>query len=203
MEVLLIDDHPALNIGIATILESTGVFTVLGQAETLAQAMGLIAKSESLPALVILDLILGEENGLGFFPMLEKHCAGKKAPKPPVLVCSAVADSFTIQTALKSGAAGYLSKACGRAELIKAVYEVLRGEVYVSEDLNVKLTEENKRLYARFTKKEIKVIDLIKAGKTNRQIADEMGISIRTVANYTNQIYFKTGLSNREEVRRL
>jgi len=203
MEVLLIDDHPTVNIGIATILESTGVFTACGQAGTLAQAMELIEKSETLPALVILDLILGDENGLDFLPMLEKHCADKKAPKPPVLVCSAVADSFTIQTALKSGAAGYLSKAGGRAELLKAIYAILGGNVYVSDDLNVKLTEESKRLYARFTKQEIKVIDLMNANKTNREIADELCISIRTVENYTSKIYFKTGLSSREEVRRL
>ena len=203
MDILLIDDHPAVNIGIATILESTGVFTISGQAGTLGQAMDIIEKSETLPALVLLDLILGEENGLDFLPMLKKYCAGKKIPAPPVLVCSAVGDSFTIQTALKLGAAGYMSKAGGSAELLKGIYSTLGGKIYVSEDLKAKLTEESKRIYAMFTKTEIKVVNLMKAGKTNPEIADQMCISIRTVENYTNKIYFKTGLSGREEVRRL
>jgi len=65
---------------------------------------------------------------------------------------------------------------------------ILRGKVYVSDELNVKLTEENKRFYAKFTKQEIKVIELVKANKTNAQIADDL---------------FKTGVSSREELRML
>jgi len=122
---------------------------------------------------------------------------------PLVLVCSALADSFKIQTALKLGAAGFLSKTGGKAELLKAIDAILCGKVYVSDELSAKLTEESKNLYAKFTKQEIKVIDLIKANKTNQQIADELFISIRTVANHTSKIYFKTGFSSREEVRQL
>jgi len=203
MEVLLIDDHPMLNAGIAAMLESTGLFTICGQAESLAQAMGIIEGSATLPSIIILDLLLGDENGLDFFPKLERYCADKKTAKPLVLVCSALADSFRIQTALKLGAAGFLSKAGGKEELLKAIDAILRGKVYVSDELSAKLTEESKNLYARFTKQEIKVIDLIKANKTNQQIADALFISIRTVANHTSKIYFKTGFSSREEVRRL
>jgi len=203
MKVLLIDDHPMLNAGIASMLESTGFFRVYGQAESLAQAMSIIEESEDLPSIIILDLLLGEENGLDFFPMLEKYCADKQTAKPPVLICSALVDSFNIQSAFKLGAAGFLSKAGGKAELLNAINAILCGKVYVSDELNIKLTEENQCLYAKFTKQEIRVIDLIKANKTNQEIANELDINIRTVANYTNKIYLKTGLSSREEVRRL
>jgi DNA-binding NarL/FixJ family response regulator len=199
MEVLLIDDHPLLNAGIISILESTGLFTVCGQAESLAQAMNFIEESEILPSLIILDLLLGEDNGLDFLPILEKYCANKKIPRPPVLVCSALGDSFKIQTALKLGASGFLSKTGGKAELLKAIDTILGGKVYISGELNIKINEYS-RMYAKFTKREIDVINLLKANKTNKQIASALSINLRTVENYISKIYFKTGFSSREEL---
>ena len=202
MEIMLIDDHPLLNAGIVSILEATGLFTVCAQAESLAQAMSIIEKSETLPQLIILDLLLGEDNGLDFFPMLENHCRNKNIPKPPVLVCSAIGDSFKIQTALKLGAAGFLSKTGGRAELLKAIDTILGGKVYISNELNIRL-KENSGMYAKFSKREIDVINLLKQNKTNKQIAEALGINVRTVENYISKIYFKTGFESREEVQKL
>jgi len=202
MEVLLIDDHPMLNAGIVTILESTSLFKVCGQAESLTQAIRFIEKSETLPSLIILDLLLGEDNGLDFLPMLDNYCVGKKIPKPPVLVCSALGDSFKIQTAIKLGAAGFLSKTGGKAELLKAIDIILSGKVYISSEINVKLSESSS-MYAKFTKREIDVINLLKQNKANKQIADALSISLRTVENYISKIYFKTGFSSREEIQKL
>ena len=202
MEVMIIDDHPLLNAGLVSILETTGLLTVSSQAESLAQAMAVIEESETLPSLIILDLILGEDNGLDFLPMLENHCNSKKIPKPPVLVCSALDDSFKIQAALKLGAAGYLSKTSDKAELLKAIDTILCGKVFISKELNIKLNEKSS-IYAKFTKREIDVINLLKQNKTNQQIADSLAISLRTVENYMSKIYFKTGFSNREEVQKL
>ncbi|MCL2066335.1 MAG: response regulator transcription factor [Treponema sp.] len=202
MEIMLIDDHPLLNAGIASIIETTGIFTSCVQAESLVQAMSIIEKSKTLPSLIILDLLLGEENGLDFLPMLEKYCHDKKVPKPPVLVCSALGDSFKIQTAMKLGAAGFLSKTGGKAELLKAIDTILDGKVYISNELNIKLNE-NFRIYAKFSKREIDVINLLKQNKTNKQIAGALCISHRTVENYVSKIYFKTGFSSREEVQKL
>ena len=78
MDVLIIDDHPMLNAGLVSILESTGIFTVTGQAQSLKEAMSFIEEADTLPSLIILDLLLGEDNGLDFLPMLEKFCRNKK-----------------------------------------------------------------------------------------------------------------------------
>jgi len=139
MEVLLIDDHPMLNAGIVSILEQTGIFKVCAQAQSLKEAMNIIENSETLPSLVILDMLLGEDNGLDFLPMLENFCQNKKIPKPPVLICSVLGDSFKIQTALNSGAAGFLSKTGGKEELLKAIDAILSGKVYISDEVNIKL----------------------------------------------------------------
>ncbi|MCL2609683.1 MAG: response regulator transcription factor [Treponema sp.] len=200
MKALLIDDHPMLNAGIVSILESTGLFASCVQAQSLSQAMSVIGNAETMPSLVILDLLLGEENGLDFLAMLENHCKARKLQKPPVLVCSAIADSLKVRSALKLGASGFLSKTGGRDELLEAVAAVLGGKTYVSKELDVKLAE-NSGLYAKFTKQELVVIDLVKRNKTNKQIADALFISIRTVENYISRIYFKTGFASREELR--
>jgi len=207
MEVLLIDDHPMLNAGIVSILEKTGVFTVTGQAQSLQEAVNIIEKSDTLPSLIILDLLLGEDNGLDFLPLLKNICYRKKiqgvsADQPPVLVCSALGDSFKIQTALKLGAAGFLSKTSGKDELLAAINTILGGKVYISSELNSKLNI-NTTLYAKFTKREVVVINLLKANKTNKQIAVSMSINQRTVENYISKIYFKTGFSSREEIQKL
>ncbi|MCL2721909.1 MAG: response regulator transcription factor [Treponema sp.] len=202
MEVLLIDDHPMLNTGIVTILEGTGLFTVTAQAQSLIEAKNIIEESETLPSLIILDLLLGEDNGLDFLPILENHCKIKKIIKPPVLICSAIGDSFKIQTAFKMGAAGFLSKTGGKAELLKAIDTILDGKVYVSSELNIKLNE-GSNMYTKFSKREIDVINLIKLNKSNKQIAQALSINLRTVENYISKIYFKTGFSTREEVHKL
>jgi NarL family two-component system response regulator LiaR len=201
MEVLLIDDHPMLNAGIVSVLEATGLFTVCGQAQSLAEAMSIIERAD-LPSLIILDLLLGEDNGLDFLTMLKNFCTNKKIQTPPVLVCSALGDSFKIQTALKLGAAGFLSKTGGKAELLKAIETILKGEIYISGELHFNL-DETSRIYAKFSKREIDVINLLKANKTNKQIANALSLSVRTVENYISNIYYKTGFRKREELQNL
>ena len=118
------------------------------------------------------------------------------------MICSALGDLFKIQAALKLGAAGFLSKTSGKAELLKAIDTILSGKVYISGELNIKLNE-NSDIYAKFTKREIDVINLLKQNKTNQQIAKALYISHRTVENYISKIYFKTGFSSREELQGL
>jgi NarL family two-component system response regulator LiaR len=202
MNVLLIDDHPLLSMGLVSVLESTKLFYVCGQVKTLAEAMKMISESESLPSLIILDVLLGEENGLDFLPLFDTYCREKNLAKPPVLVCSALTDSFRVQTALRLGAAGYLSKSGGSAELLQALDAILCGKVYLSSEVSIKL-DTAFDMYAKFTKRETQIITLMKLNKTNQQIAHELRISLRTVENHISKIYFKTGFSNHDEIKKL
>jgi NarL family two-component system response regulator LiaR len=202
MNVLLIDDHPLLSAGLVSVLESTKLFTVCAQAESLKQAMNIISESENLPSLIILDVMLGEESGLDFLPMLANYCAEKNLVKPSVLVCSAINDSFRVQMALKLGASGYLSKTGGRAELLLAIETILCGKVYISSELKINL-ETTSDMLAKFTKREAEIINLIKQNKTNPQISRTLSISVRTVENHISKIYFKTGFSTHDEVKKL
>jgi NarL family two-component system response regulator LiaR len=201
MQVLLIDDHPMTNLGLASCLEETGRFTVCAEANTLADACRFIEESEKFPSLIILDILLGEENGLDFLSFLDQHCRVKGVPKPPVVVCSVLEDPFRIQSAMKLGASAYVPKSSNQTELLKAIDAVLAGGTFIPERL-VKLNESG-REYAPFTKRENQVLALVKMGKTNAQIAAALSFSVRTAESHISNIYFKTGKTNRLELLNL
>jgi len=202
MEVLLIDDHPLTNNGLASCLEETGRYSVSGQANNLSEAKRFIEESKNLPSLIVLDILLGEENGLDFLAFLKCFCRGKRVPMPPVLVCSVLEDPFRIQTALKSGASGYIPKTGTKAELLNAIETVLRREVYISGEHAIKLSK-SLGAYEQFTKREMEVLNLIKQNKSNQEIAKALYINIRTVENHISNIYFKTGCCSRLELEKL
>jgi len=203
MNVLLIDDHPLINRGLASYLEETGRFKVSGQVNSLAEAKQFIeATAEqraNIPDLIILDIMLGEENGLDFLPFLDNFCKRKTIFKPPVLICSVLEDPFRIQTAIKLGASGYILKTGNMNDLLKAIDNVLNGEKHIIDIHNIRLNAVSGK-YSYFTKRELEVLDLIKQNKTNQQIAKIMYISVRTVENHVSNIYIKTGKQNRLEL---
>jgi len=198
MDVLLIDDHQLVNHGLASLLEGTGRFTVSGQAATLAEARHFIETS-AMPSLIVLDILLGADNGLDFLPFLQDFCKRKKLTKPPVLVCSVIEDPFRIRTAFHMGAAGFIAKSNTKEQFLTAIDTVLNGEKYACEAVNEK-PEEAAIASNRFTKREQELLNLIKQNKTNQEIAKTLGLSLRTIENYIGNIYFKTGTSTRQEL---
>ena len=206
MKVMLIDDHPLINSGLTAYLEETGRFTINAQINTLSEAKRFIEKSasskESFPDIIILDILLGEENGLDFLPFLEHFCRNKNKKAPPVLICSVLEDPFRIQSALKMGASGYISKTGSKTDLLRAIDTVLRGDIFITGDHTAKINE-TCGAYTLFTRRELEILNLIKQSKTNQEIAKTLGISIRTVENHISNIYFKTGKENRLELMKL
>jgi NarL family two-component system response regulator LiaR len=114
MEVMLIDDHPLVKYGLAACLEETGRFKVSAKTVSLAQAKSFIANcgeragDKKMPSIIILDIMLGEENGLDFLPFLDEISKARKIKKPPVLVCSVLEDPFLLRSAVDMGIYGYV-----------------------------------------------------------------------------------------------
>ena len=94
MEALLIDDHELVGLGVAHLLSEIKQITSVVCVRSLAEARLHIERSRPLPALVILDIHLGEENGLDIIPFLRAFCHRARAKMPAVLVCSIVEDPF-------------------------------------------------------------------------------------------------------------
>ena len=93
-------------------------------------------------------------------------------------------------------------KSGNKAELLKAIDTILRGDIYVTEGLN-SILHKTSGIHAQFTKREKVIINMIKLNKTNQQIAEALYISIRTVENHISNIYFKTGAENRQDLMAL
>jgi NarL family two-component system response regulator LiaR len=197
--VLLIEDHPLTRYGLASCLEDSGRFSVAGTAASLGEGRWFIEQnSAGLPALIILDIRLGRENGLEFIKFLKDFCGTRNMAVPAVLVCSVFEDPFRIRTALQLGAAGYVPKpAANGEELLRAIDTVLSGGEYLDPRLKLKLSRAP-GAYDKFTRREQEILTMIKQNYTNQRIAKDLGISLRTVENHISHIYLKTGCVTRQ-----
>jgi len=198
MKILIIDDHSMVNSGLAGILQSKRKYQICGQAHSLDFAMEYMEKGE-LPSFIILDILLGQDNGLLFLPFLEDFCNRNNAPKPKVLVCSVLEDTFRIHAALKNGASGFICKTGSAEDLLNAIDIIMRGETYISGEHSNRVNK-SLGLYAKFTKRELEVFNLIKDNKSNKEISRDLRLNIRTVENHVSNIYLKSGAKNRQEL---
>jgi len=200
--ILLIDDHPLAISGIGTWLKSTGKFEITGTAGTLAEAEALVKCLVSLPAVIILDISLGTENGLDFIPMLKEICAARKTRLPGILVCSMYEDPFMIQRAMDMGARAYVPKSAQSDEILTAINALLAGETYISQKSKPqqKQNSQVQNGLSALTRRENDIVSLIKQHMSAKEIARRLEISLRTVENHLVHIYTKTGCSSREEL---
>jgi NarL family two-component system response regulator LiaR len=198
--LILIDDHPLTRGGIRDQLEKTGRFTVAGEAAGLEQARPLLESAEPPPALLILDISLGAENGLDFIGEIQDAFRKRKTRPPAILVCSMYDDPFVARNALASGADGYICKSAEPGEFAAAVDAVLAGKTYTGK--SVELPAQNQSWEA-LTRRESEIVTLLKCSFTNKQIAKSMGINVRTVENHLSHIYEKTGIPTRRGLANL
>ncbi|MDR2313808.1 MAG: response regulator transcription factor [Spirochaetaceae bacterium] len=198
--VFLIEDHPLTRYGLASCLEDSGRFSVTGTAGSLEEGRRVIEETSGpLPGVIILDILLGGENGLEFIEFLKGRCKTRGLPMPAVLVCSVFEDPFRIKTAFQLGAAGYVPKSVNEEELLRAIDTVLSGQEYIDPRLKLKISL-TPGGYGKFTRREREIVTMIKQNRTNQQIAKELCISLRTVENHISHIYAKTGVYSRQEL---
>jgi len=201
--IMLIDDHPLAINGIGAWLIGTGRFTICATAGNITEAVSLIEGMNELPEIIILDISLGEEDGLEFIPKLEELCKNKNANGssdaliPNILVCSMYEDPFLIQQAFDMGAKAFISKSAKSSEVITAIDALLEGGTYINP--NYKLDNLN-QAWSLLSRRENEIVALVKRNLNNRQIAKRLCLSIRTVENHITRIYFKTDTKSREEL---
>jgi NarL family two-component system response regulator LiaR len=192
--VVLIDDHPLAINGIGAWLTDTGRFTIAGIAGTLGEARTLLESLEPWPAVVILDIALGTENGLAVIPALKEIAQKRKAPLPGIVVCSMYEDPFLIQTVMDAGAGAYIAKSADIQEIIAAIDAALAGETYINSAYQIPV---EKWASSGLSGREREIVTLIKRSLSNKQIAKLLNISVRTVENHLSHIYVKTNTWSR------
>jgi DNA-binding NarL/FixJ family response regulator len=200
LRVLVVDDHAVVRTGTRQVLETSGDITVVGEADTGANALALVDVLD--PEVVLVDVQLFGESGIDVARRL-----AVSHPSVRVVILSAHDDDVFVNDAFEVGAAGYLLKTMPRDELIGAVRAAGQGTVVVDPSLAprrpTKDAAANVLANRRLTWRERETVELVSEGLTNRAIADRMDVSVRTVEGHLNHVFAKLGIESRTELVRL
>ena len=190
--VLLAEDHEIVREGFRKLLEAEGDIEVVGEAQSGRQAVALAQKFR--PAVIVMDIAMPQLNGLE----ATRQILGV-LPAIKVLILSAHSDDAYVERALEFGAAGFLLKQASSHDLAKAIREVQKGNSFFSPSIAKRFqtgrrTAPNGRFkkdLARLTSREQEVLQLIVEGQANKQVAAELGISIKTVEKHRQNLMVK------------
>ncbi|MDF2999828.1 MAG: two component transcriptional regulator, LuxR family [Xanthobacteraceae bacterium] len=197
--VLVIDDHPIVLQGCRRLLEDAGVEKVL-EASTLLSGYRLFRREK--PDVVIVDLSL-HGNGLSGLMLVQRLRA--QNAHTPILVFSMHGDPVIASRALEAGANGYVLKDTSSGALLEAFERVRRGQPYMSHDLAMQVALLGKRKatpLADITPRELQTLSLLAEGKDYTNIAAELGVSYKTVANTCSALKSKLGANSLPELVR-
>ncbi len=199
IRVFVLDDHEVVRTGLRDLLESTGEFTVVGEAGTAEEAHRRIPATR--PEVAILDVRLPDGNGV-------EVCREVRSTMPEVgcLMLTSFADDEALFDSIMAGASGYLLKQVRGVDLVDAVRKVAAGQSLIDPSVTAKVLDRIRRQDSavdeptqRLTDQERRILELIGEGLTNRQIADRLYLAEKTVKNYVSNLLAKLGMSRRTE----
>jgi DNA-binding NarL/FixJ family response regulator len=196
IRVLLADDHPIVRTGIRTMLQTATDIDVVAEAKSGAEALDLVERLQ--PDVLLLDMEMPGLSGVDVAKRLKLVNAPVR-----VLALSAYDDAQYVRNLLASGAAGYLTKEEAPEMIIDAVRGVARGEEgWLSRRAVAKVTawaREDRDENGKLTERELEVLHLVVAGKTNQEIALALKISEKTVEKHVGAILSKLNVASRVE----
>ncbi len=198
--ILLADDHKILREGLRVLLESQNGLRIVGEADNGRAAVQLAVQLK--PDVVIMDVGMPELNGIDATRQIVRQC-----PRTRVVALSMHSDGQFVTGMLKAGAAGYLLKDSAFEELHDAVQTVLQGKVYLSPSVTGTIVDGYIRSQpvqsadiASLTPREREVLQLLAEGKTTKQIAQILQVSVKTVETYRRQIMEKLNTQSLAEL---
>lgn len=198
IRILIADDHPVVRHGILQIVKSAGDMVVADEATTGAALLECARTVEH--DVVVLDLSMPGMSGLDLIKQLKRE-----QPRVPIIILTMYPeDQFAVRT-LKAGAAGYLMKDAAAAELIGAIRKIVAGGRYLSATLAEKLAgylseDTETPLHERLSDREYQVFRMIATGKSTRQIATELSLSVKTIGTYRARIFEKMKMRSPAEL---
>ena len=200
-KVLLVDDHPVLRRGLSQLINQESDMTVCGEAEDAPKAFEAVGQLE--PDVVVVDVSLKGSNGIELLKNLKA-----RYPNLPVLVLSMHDESLYAERALRAGGLGYIMKDEAFEQVLVAIRQVLKGDIFLSEKMKSRMLHQVafgkgkvvNSLIEKLTDRELEVFRLIGQGHGTRQIAEELHLSVRTVEAYREYIKEKLNLKNATEL---
>ncbi|MFY9112973.1 MAG: response regulator transcription factor [Desulfomonilia bacterium] len=198
IRVLVVDDHPIVREGLKQILSDTEDILVVDEADS-GQAV-LTSAARSNFDVVLLDISMPGRDGLEVLRELKQQ-----KPKLPVLILSMYPEEHYAVRVLRAGASGYLTKSSAPDELISAIRKVASGRKYISSTLAERLTYELDRdadrpMHEVLSDREYQVMHMISTGKSLKEIAEALGLSVKTVSTYRSRIMEKMNMKNNAEI---
>lgn len=200
IRILIIDDHAIVRRGLRDIVADTPDMEVVVEAANGHEGLRMVRKSE--PDVILLDISMPGLSGLETLQQIKAE-----RPNRPVLMLSMFPEEQYAVRALKLGASGYLTKESAPDELIAAIRKVAGGGRYVNTTLAEKLAEyvggENGLpLHHTLSNRELQVMLMIAAGKSVKNIADELSLSVKTISTHRTRLLQKMQLHNNAEIVR-
>ena len=201
MRVLIVDDHGIVRAGIRSLLEGQEDIEVVGEASNGDEA---IAKARELkPDLILMDIAMPGMNGIEATRQIKQELQDTS-----ILVLSMHDDEEFFFPVLRAGASGYALKEAEPQELLYAIRTVHQGHIFLAPAVATTLLEgyvsagpeQSEESYGSLTRREKEVLRLAAGGKTNREMAESLFLSSRTVEKYRQAVMHKLGLSKREEL---
>lgn len=199
LKLLVIEDHAMVREGLLQAVKALdSEVEAVGAADADA-GLEVLAANEDID-MVLLDLMLPGTGGLALLGALRK-----RFPAIPVVILSALDDPDTVTRALRQGAAGFVPKSSSTETMLDALREVLAGEVYLPEKMRDPTAahgagrgKDPARRYG-LTKGQVRVLELLTEGKTNRQIAEVLGVTEGTVKIHVSAIFKAMNVTNRSQ----
>ena len=193
--VLIVDDHPIVRQGLSQLINAEDDLEVSGNAATVEEALQSLGESD--PDVVIVDLSLAHSDGLELIKEIRKETRHL-----PVLVLSMHDENMYAERLLSAGANGYIMKQAAADQLLIALRRVLAGGVYVSEHLGASMIEriagndpkQTSNPIERLSNRELQVLNLVGRGKTTREVAENLTLSVKTVESHRQRIKKKLNL---------
>lgn len=199
IKILLADDHALVRQGLRFILEAQNDMEIVGQAGNGNEAVEMAEKLK--PDVVIMDVAMPGLNGVE----ATRRLSGS-LPRTRVLALSMHKDSVYVREILRAGARGYLLKDSGDADLVAAVRAVAKGEGYISPAVSDAVLSDYRKHVTDpldlLTSREREVLQLIAEGKTNKEIATDLNLSVYTVEAHRGRIMEKLNLHSTGELVR-
>jgi two-component system response regulator NreC len=202
--ILIVDDHAMVRKGLRMMLEAQPDLMVVGEAGTVHEALDIAARVR--PQIITLDLTMPGPSGVASVERLRAAAPGAR-----IIVVTMHDDPAYVRSAIAMGAAGYVNKSAADTELISAVRAVARGRTFIDVGDAAKLESilapagatGGKAPVDTLSQREREVLGQVARGYTNQQIADEIGLSVKTVESYRARLMKKLALKERADLVRL
>jgi len=198
IKILIADDHAVVREGLKQIISENPDMIVIDEANNGQEVLNKV--SEQHYDVVLLDITMPGRSGLDVLKQLKS-----KMPKLPVLILSVHPEEQYAVRTLRAGASGYLTKESATDELIAAIRKISQGKKYISSSLAEKLAvdldmDHEKPRHEILSDREYQVMSMIASGKTVKEIADELSLSVQTISTYRSRILEKMKMKNNAEI---